>query len=128
MSHHSNRSRTPIDPHGYQPVLVDEHVLTDKDRHEELMESLTPPIDPHRPKREYDWRDHLTPAELRQYEASRSSSRFRSPFFIGGISPELEEERSAFAFIGLLRGYARRKYAQGRPVWYGDGVPWAQDR
>ena len=116
MSYHRAQSRRSIDPHGYQPLVIDENVLNRDDR----VEALTGP------KIGYcDWKSYLTRAEIELFEkAIEEIKRKTSPHWIfQGESPAVEEKRFEMARLGVLRAFARNKYADGRRIWYGDGVP-----
>lgn len=57
-------------------------------------------------------------AELQQH---------RSPYWFGrGELPAVRDKKFEMHLLGMLRAYARGKYAQGRGVWYGDGMPFGR--
>ena len=107
------------DPHGYEPLIVDENCLSSEDCRQALLETFETPR---------DWRSFLTPKELDKLDKGlKGSEERKSPHvYYPGESPETCEKRSAAAQLGLLRGYAREKYSHGRRFWYGDVPPWLQ--
>ena len=109
--------------HGYQPIVVDEDCLTDEDCRESLLEDL---YSTSRDEDGHDWRSQLTPDEVAGFEAEMAALRMqekKSPFITNGESSAIMEKEYQMTQLGRLRGYARRKYAGGRSVWFGDGVP-----
>jgi hypothetical protein len=116
MSYQQARSRRLIDPHGYQPLVINENVLN----HDDHLEALTGPN-----ARPCDWKSYLTPAEIESYEkAIAEIKRNRSPYWFGPAElPAVEQKRFEMVRLGVLRAFARDKYANGRRIWYGDGVP-----
>jgi hypothetical protein len=116
MSYGPEQSRRSIDPHGYQPLVIDENVLN----HDDRLEAFTGPTD-----RPCDWVSYLTRAELETFKNEiKQIEQNRSPYWIGGGElPAVEEKRFEMARLGILRAFARHKYAYGRRISYGDGVP-----
>jgi hypothetical protein len=43
-----------------------------------------------------------------------------------GELPAVRDKKFELHMLGMLRAYARNKYAQGRSVWYGDGEPFGR--
>jgi hypothetical protein len=121
------QSRSSLDPHGYQPVLVDEAVLSDEERHEVFLDSIR--LVPGQPP-DNSWFKHLTPEERRRYRAAAQCA-YQQPavkdnFILDGRPVSADDVVSHLSHVGMLRAYARRKYSGGRPIWYGDGVPFQQ--
>jgi hypothetical protein len=116
MSYGRAQPRRSIDPHGYQPLVIDENVLN----HDDRLEAFTGPTD-----RPCDWVSYLTRAELETLKNEiKQIEQNRSPYWIyGGELPAVVEKRFEIARIGILRAYAHDKYGNGRRIWYGDGVP-----
>jgi hypothetical protein len=108
------------DPHGYQPIIVDEDFLTPEERTQETMDFLASIADQNHARRNRDLKAFMTPAELEVFERPFVRD---SPFGIGVVSVEQEEEKNAIAVQAGRRAYARDKYANGQGVWYGDGLP-----
>jgi hypothetical protein len=106
-----------FDPHGYQPLIVDESCLSDSDSREALLDSF---YDPH------DWNGALTAMEMGHLEKQvLESESSKSPLFFGpGESAKTQELRFVAARKGTHRAYARDKYNEGRRIWYGDVPPW----
>jgi hypothetical protein len=124
MSHRDDRLRFSIDPHGYQPLVVDEDCLSDVERREVIVDAVARP---------YDWKRHMTrqewgklEKELAEIRRQREIERRNTPSFVcavGSSGPsDIELE---FVRRGSYRTFARDKYAGGQRIWYGDGVPWA---
>jgi hypothetical protein len=107
------------DPHGYEPLFVDENCLSSEDCRQALLDAIASPR---------DWRSFLTPQELIELEqALQDSEKRKSPYiYYPGESAETRERRSAAAQLGMLRAFARDKYSQGQRFWYGDAPPWVQ--
>lgn len=74
------------------------------------------------------WLGYLTPSEIASFEqAIAELQQRRSPYWFGhGELPAVRDKRFEMNLLGMLRAYARDKYAQGRGVWYGDGVPFGR--
>ncbi len=108
-------SRPSLDPHGYQPLVIDETVLSAQERCAAI-ESAT--------RHPRNWLEYLTPAEIASFEqAIAELQQHRSPYWFGrGDLPAVRDKRFEMNLLGMLRAYARDKCAQGRGVWYGDGV------
>jgi hypothetical protein len=119
MSYGRANPHRSFDPHGYQPLVIDENVLNYDDR----LEALTGPT-----VRPCDWKSYLTPAEIESFErAIAEIKRNRSPYWFGPAElPSVEEKKFEMTRLGVLRAFARDKYANGRRVWYGDGVPFSR--
>ncbi len=115
------QTRESLDPHGYQPLVVDEHVLSEEDR----IEAITSPA-----LKRQDWSSYLTPAEIQAFErAIKEIQRNRSPYWIGPSElPAVEELRFERHRLGVLRAFARDKYADGYGIWFGDKIPFPHGR
>ena len=120
MPNDRKRDTESADPHGYHPILINEDCLTAEDRRQEMMEFLASTADPNHPIRQRNVRALMNPEELRILDEPPRSD---SPFRIGNVSFEQEEERYAISNRAHLRAYSREKYGNGLSVWYGDGVP-----
>jgi hypothetical protein len=110
--------RPSLDPHGFFPMRVDETCLHEADRRAALVEEVYSP---------QDWRGCLTSKELQALvkgladaEQNESTYLIRSPAY---ESPQKRERLFEAARLGTFRAYARRRYAAGRSIWYGDGPP-----
>lgn len=101
--HDDRRSSPSLDPHGYQPLFVDENCLSNADCREAVLEAFNHPC---------DWQSVLKSKELAGLEK-------REPF-------ETFILRADAAHLDTFRAYARPKYSGGRCIWYGDGIPWRQ--
>ena len=119
MTYRRAPSRRSIDPHGYQPLVIDEDVLTEEDR----MEAFD--VAPSRP---CNWLRYLTRQEVESFEtAIKEIEHSRSPYWIGPAElPAVVEKRFEMNWLGMRRAFARDKYANGRRIWYGDGVPFSR--
>lgn len=114
---HDHRSPRPTyDPHGYQPLVVDENCLSNEDCREAVLEAFEHPG---------DWKSYLTPNELEELEkALIEIEASKSPYiFYVGEPPEMSSTRAEAARLGMFRAFARDKYAGGYGIWFGDGVP-----
>jgi hypothetical protein len=119
MEHAHKPHPVNYDPHGYQPLVVDEDCLTDEDCREAILDSVSHPRDWHSCLR----RDEQIALqnELNNVEKFKSSYLYQT-----GEMPEKMEIRAVAARLGRFRAYARDKYAGGRQVWYGDSVPFGK--
>lgn len=117
--HSNHQSCADYDPHGYEPLLVDENCLGSEDCRQALREAI---------ERPRNWRSYLTKTELDQLDNVLAESKKRkSPYACSpGESSEERERRSAAAQLAILRAFARIKYNHGQRFWYGDAPPWAQ--
>jgi hypothetical protein len=110
--------RSSLDPHGYVPCLIDERLLTPAQRQEALLAMLE--VDPTGDDRNRNWMGQLTSAERRELKALQP---LEPPDMISRRqSFAAREKRVGLATLGLLRGYARRKFSQGHPIAYGDSL------
>jgi hypothetical protein len=60
-----NTNRPSLDPHGYQPLVIDESVLSPEERHEIFVYALSCELGT---DSWGDWQKHLTPEELHTYK------------------------------------------------------------
>jgi len=116
MTYRRAPSRRSIDPHGYQPLVIDESVLTEEDRMEAFDAAGSWPR---------NWLRYLTRPEVESFEkAMKEIEQKKSPYWFGhGELPAVQEKRFEMNWLGMRRAFARDKYAYGRRIWYGDGVP-----
>ena len=116
MSYPRAHSQLSLDPHGYQPLIIDEDVLSDDDRIGAIDAAAS------RPR---NWMRYLTRSEVESFEkAMQELEQQRSPYWFGPCElPAVQEKKFEMTRLGMLRAYARDKYANGRRIWYGDGVP-----
>jgi hypothetical protein len=117
--HTNQQSYSTYDPHGYEPLFVDENCLNSEDCRQAIVEAIAKPR---------DWRSFLTSKELIELEkALKDSEKSKSPYFYcPGEWAETRERRSAAAQLGTFRAFARDKCNQGQRFWYGDVPPWVQ--
>ncbi len=96
--------------------MIDEHVLNHEDRLEALTGPYVPPC---------SWKSYLTRAEIESFaKAIRQIEQNRPPYWIGPAElPAVREKKFEMVRLGVLRAFARDKYANGRRTWYGDGLP-----
>ena len=125
MAEGKKPTRQAVDPHGYQPILIDEDCLTPEDRREDIMEFFASIGHVDQQSRGPDLQSIMTPAELEIYERPQVMD---SPYYLCGYSPEQEDEKCGIAWRARVRAYSREKYANGQAVWYGDGVPYGRSR
>jgi hypothetical protein len=120
MAFRSRQSRQSIDPHGYQPLVIDEDCLSEADRVEAFVGWTA---------HDRDYLNYLTRTEIREFQTQiKDIEQSRSPYWIGPAElPAVQEKKSEMARLGMLRAYARDKYASGRRVWHGDGVPFSRE-
>jgi len=108
-----------FDLHGYHPLIIDESVLTSEECQDVLAEETRRKVNR---EPEFEWQKHLTPEELRDYEAWTER-----PSYKVSTSNALTEAHE-LKRTGWLRRYARLKYNGGQRFWYGDGEPpWLRD-
>jgi hypothetical protein len=117
MTNRNAPSRRSIDPHGYQPLVIDENVLTEDDRIEAFDAAVS--------SRPRNWLHYLTRQEVESFKkAINEIEQNKSPYWIGrGELPAVQEMKYEMNQLGMLRAFARDKYANGHRIWYGDGVP-----
>jgi hypothetical protein len=109
-----------MDPHSYQPVVVDESCLTDEERREAFEKALHGSAGG---ESGGDWRSYATPQELAKLEKELAElPKLKSPFISADEAPGVTEKQFELTLRCRLRGYARRKYNGGHRVWYGDGT------
>ena len=116
MPYGGGQSRQSLDPHGYQPLVIDENVLTEEDR----MEVVTmPTVHPH------DWVGYLTRSEIEAFKNEiKRIEKNRSPYWFGPAElPAVEEIKFAMILLSISRRFARDKYGRGHRIWFGDGFP-----
>ena len=121
-------ARPSIDPHSYQPLLVDEDCLSDEEFREALDEALSAPAGG---ESGGEWRSYVTRQELAELEKELDKLRKdTSPLFITtGELPAVAARKFELARRGIFRGYARRKHNHGARIWCGDGPPpWHRPR
>jgi hypothetical protein len=118
---HSKRPGLSL--HGYTPLLVGEHCLSDADVREATLDVVAHPR---------NWKEHVTQQEwetmnkdLAEIQRQAEIERLKRPnVYSFGEPPEMEKKRQALVQRGSLRAFARTKYTAGRRIWYGDVVPW----
>ena len=112
-------SQPSYDPHGYQPLAIDENCLTAADCREAILEAVDRPC---------DWTSYLTQSELKAIQKSlEAAAKHKSSYIFGSGEPyEIGDNRLEMAQLGTFRAHARNRYAGGRRIWFGDGVPFQQ--
>jgi hypothetical protein len=103
---------TPIDPHGYHPIVVDETNLTPDERREHLHDLFRSHAAGDQVSQ---WMISLTPEELKKYSDPPKQPR--------GPLTDVDLDRAGRAQATRQRANARRLNSEGHRVWYGDGVP-----
>lgn len=91
--------------------MIDEDCLNEAECRDAVLATMNEPI---------DWRNYLSPRELREFEKAGEMTNSYYPYAISLTGRDMRHE---LALRGGLRAYARRKYAGGDAIWYGDGVP-----
>ena len=117
-----SRATQSYELHGYQPIIVDETCLNDADERQALLGAINA---------SGDWDSYLTSAERQAFTKEIDAiARVQSSYVYipgsPGDSARHREKRFEMSRLGAYRAYARRKYADGHKVWYGDGIPFRQ--
>lgn len=120
MSAGNKRFQSAVDPHGYEPLIVDEDCLSDSDRRQAVIDAVAHPR---------DWSSQITPQEWAQYDRevaelerlAELEGKNTPSLFYGGEPRGLRDKEQELMMKGSFRAYARQKYGT---IWYGDGVPW----
>src|SRR6185503_8343925 len=109
--------RQSFDPHGYVPVIVDDRCLSIEERNDAVIESLANPP---------DWKSHVDQHELTELNATLkkvgNNLSANGAFFFTGEPAVIRERRFELARLGSYRAYARKKYAGGFRIGYGDSL------
>ena len=112
-------SKQPYPLHGYQPVMIDEHVLSREDRLEAFQELLRCNL---WGQAKESSADYLTPDELASVQPDCPGQ-----FVDGNDAVTQYRKRSELQILSHYRRYARQIYGDGRGIWCGDGVsPWME--